>query len=102
MGALALSWWSNAPKMETLIALLEERTQVASPPLPPANRPIHHFKHPLAASIAGTAEAACLSLILFTRLRKKIRTDKGWSRLKERRLQGARGAVALAGVDELS
>jgi putative peptidoglycan lipid II flippase len=57
---------------------------------------------PLAASIAGTAEAACLSLILFVRLRKKIRTDKGFQRLKTRRLEGARTAVALAGVEELS
>jgi putative peptidoglycan lipid II flippase len=44
---------------------------------------------PLAASIAGTAEAACLGVILFVRLRKKIRTDKGWLRLKTRRLHGA-------------
>jgi len=50
---------------------------------------------PLAASIAGTAEAACLSLIFFIRLRKKIRTDKGWSRLKTRRLQGARTPVEV-------
>jgi putative peptidoglycan lipid II flippase len=41
---------------------------------------------PLAASISGTAEAACLSLILFARLRKKILTDKGLQRLKKRRL----------------
>jgi putative peptidoglycan lipid II flippase len=45
---------------------------------------------PLAASIAATVEAACLSLILFVRLRKKIQTDKGLQRLKKRRLQAAR------------
>ncbi|MGZ3647397.1 MAG: lipid II flippase MurJ [Ktedonobacteraceae bacterium] len=50
---------------------------------------------PLAASIAGTAEAGCLSLIFFIRLRKKIRTDKGWSRLKMQRLQGARTPVEV-------
>jgi len=44
---------------------------------------------PLAASIGSTAEAACLSLILFMRLRKKIRADKGWLRLKTKRLQVA-------------
>jgi len=37
---------------------------------------------PLAASIAGTFDATCLSLILFARLRRKIRTDRGWLRLK--------------------
>jgi hypothetical protein len=57
---------------------------------------------PLAASIAGTVEATCLSLILFVRLRKKIRTDKGWLRLKKRRLQGERTTVALAGAGEVS
>ncbi len=50
---------------------------------------------PLAASIAGTAEAACLSLILFLRLRKKIRTDKGWLRLKTRRLHDPRTPVEV-------
>ena len=50
---------------------------------------------PLAASIAGTAETGCLSLILFIRLRKKVRTDKGWSRLKTRRLHGARTPVEV-------
>ena len=50
---------------------------------------------PLAASIAGTAEAACLGLILFMRLRKKIRTDKGWLQLKNRRLHAARTTVEV-------
>ena len=50
---------------------------------------------PLAASIGSTAEAACLSLILFVRLRKKIRTDKGWLRLRTRRLHGARTTVEV-------
>jgi putative peptidoglycan lipid II flippase len=50
---------------------------------------------PLAASITGTAEAACLSLILFVRLRKKIRTDKGFQRLKMQRLHGARTTVEV-------
>ena len=45
---------------------------------------------PLAASVVGTVEAGCLSLILFVRLRKKIQTDKGLLRLKKRRLHAAR------------
>ncbi len=56
---------------------------------------------PLATSITGSVEAACLSVILFVRLRKKIRLDKGFQRLKRRRMQGARIAVDLAGVSEL-
>jgi putative peptidoglycan lipid II flippase len=44
---------------------------------------------PLAASISGTAESVGLSLILFARLRKKIRSDKGWLRFKQRRLERA-------------
>jgi putative peptidoglycan lipid II flippase len=39
---------------------------------------------PLFTSITGTTEAACLSLLLFLRLRKKIRTDKDWRRLEAR------------------
>ena len=50
---------------------------------------------PLAASIAGIAEAACLSLILCVRLRKKIRTDSGWPRLKTKRLHGARATAEV-------
>ncbi len=57
---------------------------------------------PLAASIVGTVEAACLSLILFVRLRKKGRTDKGLLRLKMRRLQSARATIILADVGEVS
>ena len=57
---------------------------------------------PLAASIAGTTEAACLGLILFVRLRKKIKTDKGWLRLKTRRLQSARATVDIVNVSEVS
>jgi putative peptidoglycan lipid II flippase len=45
---------------------------------------------PLASSIAGTIEAACLSVILFVRLRKKIRTDQGWLRLQMSRAEKAR------------
>ena len=56
---------------------------------------------PLSTSITGTAEAACLSLILFVRLRKKIRTDKGWLRLKERRLE-ARASADIVTVGEAS
>ncbi len=40
---------------------------------------------PLALSIAATAEALLLALLLFNRLRKKIRLDKGWLRLQSRR-----------------
>jgi peptidoglycan biosynthesis protein MviN/MurJ (putative lipid II flippase) len=57
---------------------------------------------PLATSITGTIETACLSLILFLRLRKKIKMDKGLLRLKERRLQRAKTAVDLAVVCEVS
>ena len=42
---------------------------------------------PLALAVAGTAEAALLSLILFMRLRAKVKTDKGLQRLLKRRLQ---------------
>jgi putative peptidoglycan lipid II flippase len=42
---------------------------------------------PLAMAVAGTAEAALLSLILFMRLRAKVKTDKGLQRLLKRRLQ---------------
>ena len=57
---------------------------------------------PLAASLAGTLEAACLSVILCARLRKKVRTDQGWLRLKMRRAgrvgsARARGAAAHGG-----
>jgi putative peptidoglycan lipid II flippase len=40
---------------------------------------------PLALSIAATAEALLLALLLFNRLRKKIRLDKGLLRLQARR-----------------
>lgn len=42
---------------------------------------------PLAMAVAGTAEAALLSLILFMRLRAKVKTDKGLQRMLRRRLQ---------------
>jgi len=44
---------------------------------------------PLAASVVGTADAVLLSLILFMRLRGKVKTDKGLQRLQKRRLQAA-------------
>ena len=50
---------------------------------------------PLAASITGTAEALLLCLLLFIRLRVKVRTDKGLQRLQQRR-QYARGRLARA------
>jgi putative peptidoglycan lipid II flippase len=52
---------------------------------------------PLATSITSTAESVCLSLILFVRLRRKIRTDKGWQRLKVRRLE-ARASTGIVNV----
>jgi putative peptidoglycan lipid II flippase len=45
---------------------------------------------PLATAVTGTIEAVLLSLLLFTRLRKMVRADKGMQRLQKRRLQ-ARG-----------
>jgi putative peptidoglycan lipid II flippase len=42
---------------------------------------------PLATAVAGTAEAALLSFILFMRLRVKMKTDKGLLRLQKLRLQ---------------
>jgi putative peptidoglycan lipid II flippase len=51
---------------------------------------------PLAQSIAGTGEAACLCAILYGRLRKKIRTDQGWLRLQTRRLAAALPPAAPA------
>jgi putative peptidoglycan lipid II flippase len=42
---------------------------------------------PLALSIATTAEALLLALLLFNRLRKKIRLDRGWLRLQSRRAE---------------
>ncbi len=57
---------------------------------------------PLAASVVGTVEAACLSLILFVRLCKKIRTDKGLERLKKRRLHGARTTLATTDAGAIS
>jgi putative peptidoglycan lipid II flippase len=46
---------------------------------------------PLISAIAGSVEAAILSLILFSRLRAGIKTDKGFQRLQMRRLQAKRG-----------
>jgi putative peptidoglycan lipid II flippase len=40
---------------------------------------------PLAASVVGTAEALLLGLLLFIRLRTKMKTDKGFQRLQQRR-----------------
>jgi putative peptidoglycan lipid II flippase len=40
---------------------------------------------PLAASLVGTGEALLLGLLLFIRLRTKVRTDKGLQRLQQRR-----------------
>ncbi len=57
---------------------------------------------PLAASITGTTEAACLSLMLFVRLRKKVRMDKGWLRLKQQRLEDVGANVALTDVGKVS
>jgi len=57
---------------------------------------------PLAPSIAGTVEATLLSVILFARLRKKIRTDKGWLRLKVRRLGSARARAVQVQGGEVS
>ena len=57
---------------------------------------------PLASSIAGTAEAACLSMIICVRLRKKIRTDKGLQRLQERRLRVRDNNKATKSVANLS
>ena len=57
---------------------------------------------PLAPSIAGTAEAACLSVILFVRLRKKIGIDEGFKRLKKRRVHAARTVLTVTDVGELS
>ncbi len=42
---------------------------------------------PLALSIAATAEALLLALLLFNRLRKKVRLDKGLLRLQARRVR---------------
>ncbi len=41
----------------------------------------------LTGAVTGTVEAALLCLILFTRLRRKVKTDKGAQRLQKRRLQ---------------
>jgi peptidoglycan biosynthesis protein MviN/MurJ (putative lipid II flippase) len=54
---------------------------------------------PLAASVVGTVEAAFLSFIFFTRLHKKMQTDKGLQCLKKRRLQAARTEVVPASPD---
>ncbi len=50
---------------------------------------------PLAASLAGTAEAVLLCLVLFVRLRAKVKTDKGMQRLSRRRLYGKQTKVLL-------
>jgi putative peptidoglycan lipid II flippase len=42
---------------------------------------------PLAASLTGTTEALLLCLILFIRLRARVKTDKGMHRLQQRRKQ---------------
>ena len=55
---------------------------------------------PLAASIASTAEVVCLGVILCVRLRKKIRTDKGWLRLKKKRLHDPRTTVESTSVSK--
>jgi putative peptidoglycan lipid II flippase len=57
---------------------------------------------PLATSISGTLEAGCLSVILFVRLRAKIRKDKGWLRLKKRRLDAARARAGIENVGEVT
>ena len=57
---------------------------------------------PLAASIADTVAATLLSVILFARLRKKIRTDQGWLRLKARRLGNGRPGAVATHVGEVS
>lgn len=41
----------------------------------------------LTSAVAGTAEAILLCLILFLRLRARVKTDKGFQRLQMRRLQ---------------
>ncbi len=55
---------------------------------------------PLAASVAGTVEAVLLGLLLFRRLRTRVKTDRGMQRLRQRRASAQPAALAAPVLKE--
>ncbi len=55
---------------------------------------------PLAASVSGTLEAVLLGLLLFRRVRARVKTDRGMQRLRQRRASAQPAALAAPVLKE--